>query len=196
MGSFMNGDLNFISNYDDNESEYKSDSANKKAVKWSENEDDMLKQLITEYGSKNWKTISNHLPNKTPVQCLHRWTKILKPGLTKGPWSIDEDRKLLDWVKIQGPCKWSQCADIIIGRSGKQCRERWYNTLHPEVKKGNWTAEEDYIIFVTFAKVGSKWSYMAKQLQGRTENSIKNRFYSTLRRISSGEKKTKNCKDN
>jgi len=75
------------------------------------------------------------LLSRTPVQCLHRWSKILKPGLIKGPWTIAEDRKLKEWVNNQGPAKWSQCSDFLIGRSVKQCRERWFNTLNPTVKK-------------------------------------------------------------
>jgi hypothetical protein len=128
------------------------------------------------------------------VQCLHRWTKILKPGLTKGPWTIEEDRKLLEWIRMEGPYKWSQCSEFIQGRSGKQCRERWFNTLNPEVKKGGWSAEEDYTIFKFFSQYGSKWSKIAINLPGRTENSIKNRFYSTLRRISAEKKQSANIK--
>ena len=149
-----------------------------------------MKRLVNDHGSKNWKKISETL-KKSPVQCLHRWTKILKPGLIKGPWSIDEDRRLLDWVRREGPSKWSQCAEFINGRSGKQCRERWFNTLHPEVRRGGWNAEEDFKIFKKYNEVGSKWSQIAKELPGRTENSIKNRFYSTLRRIAAETKKIK-----
>lgn len=123
------------------------------------------------------------------MQCLHRWNKILKPGLVKGPWTIEEDRKLLEWVKINGPTKWTSCSDFISGRSGKQCRERWYNTLNPNVKKGGWTPEEDFLIFKFFSEFGSKWSLIASKFPGRTENSVKNRFYSTLRRISLDKKK-------
>jgi hypothetical protein len=76
------------------------------------------------------------MEGRTAIQCLHRWTKILKPGLRKGPWQEEEDEKLLEWVKNNGPCKWSICAESIQGRSGKQCRERWFNNLNPNVKKG------------------------------------------------------------
>ena len=148
-----------------------------------------MKNLVRTYGIKNWKKVAYHLVSRTPVQCLHRWTKILKPGLVKGPWTIDEDKKLKEWVSKQGPSKWSLCSDYLIGRSGKQCRERWFNTLNPTVKKGCWTAKEDYIIFTRFEKFGSKWSQIANDMKGRTENSIKNRFYSTLRRIASETKK-------
>jgi hypothetical protein len=126
------------------------------------------------------------------VQCLHRWTKILKPGLIKGPWTIEEDKKLAEWVKNTGPNKWSQCADFIAGRSGKQCRERWCNSLCPGVKKGNWTSDEDYTIFKLYSEYGSKWAKIAGCLKGRTENSIKNRFYSTLRRLAYEKQKKDN----
>jgi hypothetical protein len=126
---------------------------------------------------------------RTAVQCLHRWTKILKPGLTKGPWTKTEDKKLIEWVKLEGPTKWSQCAIYISGRSGKQCRERWNNTLSPQVKKGDWSIEEDYTIFKLYSIYGTKWSKIALSFPGRTENSIKNRFYSTLRRIDAETRK-------
>ena len=135
------------------------------------------------YEGKNWKKIAYHIKGRSAIQCLHRWTKILRPGIVKGTWSIDEDRKLIEWVKLEGPIKWSSCAEYIKGRNGKQCRERWFNTLSPNVVKGNWTDEEDYNIFYLYDKYGSKWTQIAVYFEGRTENSVKNRFYSTLRRI-------------
>lgn len=158
--------------------------------KWSIDEDEKLKSLVEIYGVKNWKKISDEMTNRSSIQCLHRWTKILQPGLVKGPWTIEEDCILNKWVRENGPRKWSQCADMIKGRSGKQCRERWFNTLNPNVKKGNWTAKEDYLIFKLFSDYGSKWSKISSHFKGRTENSIKNRFYSTLRRISAEKKRS------
>lgn len=157
----------------------------RRSLKWSSDEDNKLIELVQQYGNKNWKKISEQMKTRNPVQCLHRWSKILQPGLVKGPWTVEEDRKLLEWVKTQGAMKWSMCSELIPGRSGKQCRERWYNNLNPDVIKGNWTAKEDYMIFKLFSLQGSKWSKIAEHFKGRTENSIKNRFYSTLRRISS-----------
>lgn len=164
----------------------------RKKGKWTKEEDEILERVVLTYGQKSWKKVSEFVKGRTPIQCLHRWTKILKPGLIKGPWTIEQDRKLLDWVKREGPGQWSQCAEFITGRSGKQCRERWFNTLNPDVKKGNWTPEEDFIIFDSYRQYGSHWTKIAEKLPGRTENSIKNRFYSTLRRISSRKKVEKN----
>eukprot|EP01016_Furgasonia_blochmanni_P050470 TRINITY_DN7804_c0_g1_i6.p1 TRINITY_DN7804_c0_g1~~TRINITY_DN7804_c0_g1_i6.p1 ORF type:complete len:844 (-),score=291.32 TRINITY_DN7804_c0_g1_i6:306-2837(-) len=158
--------------------------------KWTPEEDELLRNVVQLYGEKQWRKISDHIPGRSAIQCLHRWTKILKPGLKKGPWTIEEDQKLISWVKKEGPTKWAQAAALIKGRSGKQCRERWYNNLNPDVKKGDWTEEEDGMIFQLYRQHGSSWSKIAKYLPGRTENSIKNRFYSTLRKLASDKRKT------
>lgn len=97
--------------------------------KWTEREDETLRRAVKEYGGKNWKKIASRLPDRTDVQCLHRWQKVLKPGLVKGPWTSEEDQIVVDLVKIHGTKKWSQIARNLKGRLGKQCRERWYNHL-------------------------------------------------------------------
>jgi hypothetical protein len=162
----------------------------RKVFKWKPEEDKQLLELIALYGKKNWKKISEIMKTRNSIQCLHRWSKILQPGLTKGPWNVEEDKKLIDWVAKQGPMKWSMCSEYIPGRSGKQCRERWFNNLDPNVVKGNWTTIEDYKIFKLFQNKGSQWSKIASHFKGRTENSIKNRFYCTLRKIASKYSKT------
>lgn len=159
-----------------------SSALEQKKGRWTREEDDLLRQAVEELGDKQWSTVAQRVSGRSSVQCLHRWTKILKPGLVKGPWSAAEDLKLLEWVESEGPIKWTACAENIPGRSGKQCKERWANTLDPDVKKGNWQDEEDKTIFRLFHKIGPKWTEMTNYLPGRTENSIKNRFYSTIRK--------------
>ncbi|OHT06712.1 hypothetical protein TRFO_25174 [Tritrichomonas foetus] len=68
------------------------------------------------------------------------------------------------------------------GRLAKQCRERWCNHLDPNIKRTSWTPEEDLIIIETIRKIGTKWADIARNLPGRTDNSVKNRWNSTLRR--------------
>lgn len=65
----------------------------------------------------------------------------------KGNWTNLENQILLDWVKKHGPTKWTECSKLLKGRCGKQCRERWVNILNPQVKKGNWSDEEQDLIF-------------------------------------------------
>ena len=65
-------------------------------------------------------------PTRTDVQCLHRWNKVLKPGLHKGPWTEDEDAVVRARVLAEGASRiiWSAVANELPGRIGKQCRER------------------------------------------------------------------------
>ena len=70
----------------------------------------------------------------------------------------------------------------IKNKSSKQCRERWVNSLCPNINKGTWSEKEEKILFLTQLKIGNKWSELAKLLPGRSENDIKNHFYSKLRK--------------
>ena len=162
-----------------------SQSTTTKKGKWTSEEDKLLSSLVKLYNYRNWKTISKNIPGRSSIQCLHRWTKILQPGLVKGPWTPQEDQKLHDWVKKHGATKWTLCAEGIPGRSGKQCREHWNNSLNPDVKKGSWSSEEDYLIMVFYKKYGGSWKKIIPIFNKRTENSIKNRFFSQLRKIAS-----------
>ncbi|KAJ8905126.1 hypothetical protein NDN08_001636 [Rhodosorus marinus] len=100
----------------------------------------------------------------------------------KGPWRAEEDKLLCELVKKFGPRRWTAIASFINGRTGKQSRERWLNHLNPDLSKRQWTLEEDQIIMEAHHEIGNKWSEIAKRLKGRTDNSVKNRFNTTIRR--------------
>nr|KJB71388.1 hypothetical protein B456_011G120200 [Gossypium raimondii] len=70
-----------------------------------------------------------------PKWVVKRNTKVASAALIKGQWTDDEDRKLIRLVKQYGVRKWAQIAESLVGRAGKQCRERWHNHLRPNIKE-------------------------------------------------------------
>ncbi|GAB4846774.1 hypothetical protein Ancab_025782 [Ancistrocladus abbreviatus] len=98
-----------------------------------------------------------------------------------GRWTQAEDSCLQNLVEKYG-AKWSKIGMEMGNRAGKQCRERWYNYLQPNIKKEAWTEEEVQTLIQLHKVYGNKWAEIARVMPGRTENSIKNIWNSTKRK--------------
>lgn len=98
---------------------------------------------------------------------------------TYNKFTPQEDQKILNLAKIYGTNNWTQIAKKIPKRTPRQIRERWTNYLDPNINHSEFTAEEDQIIIEKHNEIGPKWSNIAK-FMGRTENQVKNRFYSHI----------------
>lgn len=161
-------------------------SRNYNSDRWTVEEDSRLSDAVKKHGAKNWKYIAKLVGTKSDSQCVRRWKKVVSPELVKGPWTPEEDKIIIEEVKKSesiNSVRWSEIAQKLKGRIGKQCRERYLNYLDSSIKKSDWTEEEDKVLFELQRVIGNKWSEIAKVIPGRSENGLKNRFNSRNRNI-------------
>ena len=102
--------------------------------------------------------------------------------IKKRPFTVEEDHQLMRYVQLNGPRNWNVIASQM-GRTAKQCRERYTGHLAPHINTSPFTAEEDRIIVEKHALLGNKWAAIARYLPGRTDVLVKNRWSTRLRHM-------------
>ncbi|KAJ0248752.1 Transcription factor MYB34 [Hirschfeldia incana] len=104
-------------------------------------------------------------------------------GIKKGAWTSEEDQKLIAYLQLHGEGGWRTLPEKAgLKRCGKSCRLRWANYLRPDIKRGEFTPEEDDTIIKLHALKGNKWAAIATSLPGRTDNEIKNYWNTNLKK--------------
>ena len=121
---------------------------------------------------------------KTPKDIKKKEGTPAKGAKTKGkrnPWQPHENARLIELVNKHGQ-SWALIASMMEGRTGKQVRDRYLNILRPNIKKGDWTPQEDQHILSLYYQFGHKWSKISSFVPGRTEGQVKNRFYAHIKK--------------
>lgn len=91
---------------------------------FSQEEDELLKVLVRQFGDQAWKKIAQQMPNRTPRQCRERYKNYLAPTIQNGPWTEAEDQLLCQKVTELG-FKWSSIAKFFTSRSEVNIKNRW-----------------------------------------------------------------------
>ncbi|KAF7472652.1 hypothetical protein GHT09_016496 [Marmota monax] len=129
-------------------------------TRWTREEDEKLKKLVEQNGTDDWKVIANYLPNRTDVQCQHRWQKVLNPELIKGPWTKEEDQRV-SFVFM----------DVCI--KVKNIPQTSLLDVSPAKEAGK--------VIELVQKYGPKrWSVIAKHLKGRIGKQCRERWHNHL----------------
>lgn len=152
---------------------------------WEADELELLRRLVEQYknAAPRWNEVAENFPTRTAIDCLAAWQTVTHPPVIKGKgsWTPEED-SILQEMRSRYGRKWAKIAQHLPGRQGKQCRERFVNHLDPQLKKGEWTDDEEAILIAMHEHHGNRWANISKQLPGRSDNDVKNHWYSTIQR--------------
>ncbi|CAL9226100.1 unnamed protein product [Arabidopsis halleri] len=150
---------------------------------WTVAEDNYIRLFTKNKGFTDWLDIAVSLgTNRTPFQCLARYQRSLNPDILRKEWTAEEDDQLRAAVDLFGESDWQSVANVLQGRTGPQCSNRWKKSLHPSrTRKRNWSSEEDKRLKVAVTLFGTKnWRKIDQFVPGRTGTQCLERWGNSL----------------
>ncbi|KAJ3064677.1 Myb-like DNA-binding domain protein, partial [Quaeritorhiza haematococci] len=148
--------------------------------RWTEQEDERLREGIQVYGQGKWKQIGCLVGTRTAQDCSSRWIRYVAPNIKKEPWSNKDDELLISGIEQHGVGAWTAISALLSGRTARQCRIRWVQ-LSDTYVIGPWTRTEDLFLrtLVEKYKVG-RWTDIASKMPGRTARQCRQRWMEYL----------------
>ncbi|CAA7054845.1 unnamed protein product [Microthlaspi erraticum] len=146
---------------------------------WTEKEDTYIRSTTRNNHFTDWLDIAVSLgTNRTPFECLARYQRSLNPDILRREWTAEEDDELRDAIGLFGEKNWQPVANLLKGRTGTQCSNRWMKSIHPTIeRKGVWSSEEDKRLKVAVTLFGGKkWYKIAEFVPGRTKSQCRERW--------------------
>jgi hypothetical protein len=159
--------------------------------RWTKDEDNKLRKAAEKYGGKNWDAVAAMVPSRTRSQCTGRWHDALDPSIQHtgrtGKWTTDEDKTLKNAVEKHGGKNFEAIALLVPGRTKKQCTNRWYNALDPNVERviagrmQTWTKVDDNKLKDAVEKYGDEnWDVISSLLPRRTKTQCWTRWHDSV----------------
>ncbi|KIN05198.1 hypothetical protein OIDMADRAFT_177482 [Oidiodendron maius Zn] len=151
---------------------------------WTPDEDALLRRAVQLAQSQSrpllWRELAKSVPGRSNKGCRRRWWNSLAGGTTKGPWSTEEDERLIAAVQKYGT-RWRQVSREVGSRNADQCSSHWCQVLDPNINYCDWTPQEDTDLLHAILTHGTNWTTIAaSHTPARTTLAVRNR-YSTLR---------------
>ncbi|KAM0021287.1 putative transcription factor MYB-HB-like family [Helianthus debilis subsp. tardiflorus] len=130
-----------------------------------------------------WKDLASmYLTGRSGAECESRWRNCEDPLINHGPWTTNEDKKLLHIVSNRGISNWIEIAsELNTNRTPFQCLSRFQRSLNASIIKNEWTPSEDEELRKAVAEYGeTNWQLVASTLEGRTGTQCSNRWKKSL----------------